>query len=52
MAGLPDLKGKPPLGGHILSHDFVEAALLRRAGWDVYMLAGSRRAPTRKARPR
>jgi membrane glycosyltransferase len=36
--GLPDLKGKPPLGGHILSHDFVEAALLRRAGWDVYML--------------
>jgi membrane glycosyltransferase len=43
-AGLPDLKGKPPLGGHILSHDFVEAALIRRAGWTVYMipdLAGS-----------
>ena len=39
QGGLPDLKGKPPLGGHILSHDFVEAALLRRAGWDVYMLA-------------
>src|SRR5215218_6285852 len=38
-AGLPDLKGKPPLGGHILSHDFVEAALIRRAGWSVYMLA-------------
>ncbi|XOC81587.1 glucans biosynthesis glucosyltransferase MdoH [Microvirga sp. M2] len=37
-AGLPDLRGKPPFGGHILSHDFVEAALLRRAGWDVYML--------------
>ncbi|WP_425487013.1 glucans biosynthesis glucosyltransferase MdoH [Microvirga makkahensis] len=36
--GLPDLRGKPPFGGHILSHDFVEAALLRRAGWDVYML--------------
>ncbi len=36
--GLPDLKGKPPFGGHILSHDFVEAALLRRAGWSVYML--------------
>ncbi|MET0428160.1 MAG: glucans biosynthesis glucosyltransferase MdoH, partial [Microvirga sp.] len=36
--GLPDLKGRPPLGGHILSHDFVEAALLRRAGWTVYML--------------
>src|SRR5215218_5950277 len=37
-AGLPDLRGKPPLGGHIMSHDFVEAALLRRAGWTVYML--------------
>ena len=36
--GLPHLKGKPPLGGHILSHDFVEAALIRRAGWAVYML--------------
>ncbi len=34
-AGLPELKGKPPFGGHILSHDFVEAALLRRAGWKV-----------------
>jgi membrane glycosyltransferase len=37
-AGLPDLRGKPPLGGHIMSHDFVEAALIRRAGWRVYML--------------
>jgi len=36
--GLPDLAGRPPLGGHILSHDFVEAALLRRAGYAVYML--------------
>ncbi len=36
--GLPDLPGKPPFGGHILSHDFVEAALIRRAGWTVYML--------------
>ncbi|MGL4727751.1 MAG: glucans biosynthesis glucosyltransferase MdoH, partial [Bosea sp. (in: a-proteobacteria)] len=36
--GLPDLKGKPPFGGHILSHDFVEAALMRRAGYHVYML--------------
>lgn len=36
--GLPDLLGKPPFGGHILSHDFVEAALIRRAGWAVYML--------------
>jgi membrane glycosyltransferase len=36
--GLPDLPGKPPLGGHVLSHDFVEAGLIRRAGWTVYML--------------
>ncbi len=36
--GLPDLRGKPPLGGHILSHDFVEAALIRRAGYAVTML--------------
>jgi len=33
--GLPALKGKPPFGGHILSHDYVEAALLSRAGWKV-----------------
>ncbi|OWJ80482.1 glucans biosynthesis glucosyltransferase MdoH [Haematobacter genomosp. 1] len=33
--GLPELKGKPPFGGHILSHDYVEAALLARAGWIV-----------------
>jgi membrane glycosyltransferase len=38
--GLPDLPGSPPLGGHILSHDFVEAALIRRAGYAVYMLPG------------
>ncbi|HMK90798.1 MAG TPA: glucans biosynthesis glucosyltransferase MdoH [Methylocystis sp.] len=35
---LPDLAGRPPWGGHILSHDFVEAALMRRAGYAVYML--------------
>jgi membrane glycosyltransferase len=34
-AGLPTLSGPPPFGGHILSHDFVEAALIRRAGWSV-----------------
>jgi membrane glycosyltransferase len=34
-AGLPRLPGKAPFGGPILSHDFVEAALLRRAGWAV-----------------
>jgi len=32
---LPRLSGKAPLGGQILSHDFVEAAFIRRAGWDV-----------------
>jgi membrane glycosyltransferase len=37
--GLPTLAGKAPFGGDILSHDFVEAALLRRAGWDVFLLA-------------
>ena len=38
--GLPTLRGRPPFGGHILSHDFVEAALIRRAGYGVYMLPG------------
>ncbi|HRO16266.1 MAG TPA: glucans biosynthesis glucosyltransferase MdoH, partial [Paracoccus sp. (in: a-proteobacteria)] len=33
--GLPELPGRPPFGGTVLSHDFVEAALLRRAGWKV-----------------
>lgn len=33
--GLPRLAGRPPLGGEIMSHDFVEAALMRRAGWTV-----------------
>jgi membrane glycosyltransferase len=37
-AGLPSLPGAPPLGGPILSHDFVEAALLRRAGWEVHLV--------------
>ena len=36
-AGLPKLPGKPPLGGEILSHDFVEAALLARSGWSVWL---------------
>jgi membrane glycosyltransferase len=34
---LPTLPGKQPLGGSILSHDFVEAAFIRRAGWKVYL---------------
>lgn len=37
-AGLPKLPGKPPLGGEILSHDFVEAALLSRSGWSVWLV--------------
>jgi membrane glycosyltransferase len=37
---MPELRGKPPFGGHILSHDFVEAALIRRAGYAVYMVPG------------
>ncbi|MEM1099172.1 MAG: glucans biosynthesis glucosyltransferase MdoH, partial [Planctomycetota bacterium] len=42
--GLPILPGQPPLGGEILSHDFVEAALMRKAGYTVkiaYDLTGS-----------
>jgi len=35
---LPLLPGSPPWGGEILSHDFVEAALLRRGGWQVLLL--------------
>lgn len=37
-AGLPHLAGKKPFGGAILSHDFVEAAFIRRAGWSVKMM--------------
>lgn len=31
------LSGNGPLSGEILSHDFVEAALMRRAGWTVWI---------------
>lgn len=37
-AGLPRLPGRKPFGGDIMSHDFVEAALLRRAGWAVHLV--------------
>jgi membrane glycosyltransferase len=37
-AGLPHLNGRGLWNGVILSHDFVEAALLRRAGWHVRIL--------------
>lgn len=35
---LPKVPGKPPLGGWILSHDQVEAVLMRRAGYEVRVL--------------
>jgi membrane glycosyltransferase len=35
--GLPKLAGRKPFGGFVLSHDFVEAALMRRGGWKVRM---------------
>ncbi|WGM31643.1 glucans biosynthesis glucosyltransferase MdoH [Brevundimonas sp. NIBR11] len=38
-AGLPELEGRKPFGGHIMSHDVVEAALMRRAGWAVHVTA-------------
>lgn len=34
--GLPALPGRAPLGGEIMSHDFVEAACMRRGGWTVW----------------
>lgn len=34
---LPQLPGRKPFGGQILSHDFVEAALLLRANWEVWL---------------
>jgi membrane glycosyltransferase len=36
---LPTLPGRPPLGGRVLSHDQVEAVLMRRAGFEVRALA-------------
>jgi len=36
--GLPTLPGRAPLGGEILSHDFVEAAFVRRGNWHVYLM--------------
>jgi membrane glycosyltransferase len=34
---LPQLPGAKPFGGQILSHDFVEAALLLKANWQVWL---------------
>ncbi|MBW4022236.1 MAG: glucans biosynthesis glucosyltransferase MdoH [Proteobacteria bacterium] len=36
---LPVLPGRSPLSGHILSHDQVEAALMRAAGMEVRVIA-------------
>ena len=35
---LPALSGRPPLGGDLLSHDQVEAVLMRRAGFEVRVM--------------
>jgi membrane glycosyltransferase len=40
QAGLPNLGGRKPFGGHILSHDFVEAGLIRRGGWAIHIVPG------------
>lgn len=45
---LERLPGSAPMGGEILSHDFVEAAYIRRAGWEVWLahdLPGSYEEP-------
>lgn len=45
---LKRLPGAAPMGGEILSHDFVEAAYIRRAGWEVWLaydLPGSYEEP-------
>ena len=34
---LPQLPGRKPFGGQILSHDFVEAALLLKENWQVWL---------------
>jgi membrane glycosyltransferase len=39
---MPMLPGKPPLGGHVMSHDQVEATLMRRAGYEVRVLPEER----------
>lgn len=34
---LPEVAGKGAFAGHVLSHDQVEATLMRRAGWEVHV---------------
>ena len=35
---LPCLPGAPPFGGDILSHDIVESAFMRRAGYKIWLV--------------
>ena len=37
VAGLPHLGGGKPFAGAVLSHDFVEAALMVAEGWEVWL---------------
>jgi membrane glycosyltransferase len=39
---IPVLSNRFPLGGHVLSHDQVEATLMRRAGYEVRVLPEER----------
>ncbi|MEM1222429.1 MAG: glucans biosynthesis glucosyltransferase MdoH [Verrucomicrobiota bacterium] len=34
---LPELPGPKPLGGRVMSHDFVDAALMKKAGYEVWL---------------
>jgi len=47
---LPDLPAGSVLGGHILSHDQIEAVLMRRAGYHVRVLPVEYRAGKRTLR--
>ena len=47
---LPQLPGRKPFGGQILSHDFVEAALLLRENWEVWFAMTSKAATKRHPR--
>ena len=50
-ATLPVLPGRAPMGGEILCHDTIEAALLLRAGWEVLAGARDRRIVRDRRRP-
>jgi membrane glycosyltransferase len=36
--GMPEIPGRGPLSGHVLSHDQIEAVLMRRSGYEVRVL--------------